>query len=138
VTAHRRVLAGLVATALLAAACGADPAPSADPSDANGSAGPSTEPAATDRPFRATAWPAGGSACETEGYAGRIGRVEATSARTVVFTLCGPDGAFLARLAHPALGVLDATAIDRLAADPSAGPAGVAALPVRAQPAFTG
>ncbi len=59
-----------------------------------------------------------GTACGGEGYHGEMGRIEAPDARTVVFTLCEPDGAFLGKLAHPALGILDAAAIERLAADP--------------------
>ena len=46
------------------------------------------------------------------------GRIEATEARTVVFTLCAPDGAFLSRVAHPALGILDAATIAELATNP--------------------
>jgi len=46
--------------------------------------------------------------------------VEAVDERTVRFTLCTPDGAFPARLAHPALGIVDAAALDVLARDPSA------------------
>jgi ABC-type transport system substrate-binding protein len=37
----------------------------------------------------------------------------------VRFTLCAPDGAFLARIADPALGILDSTTIERLAGDPA-------------------
>ncbi|HEY6570205.1 MAG TPA: ABC transporter substrate-binding protein, partial [Candidatus Limnocylindrales bacterium] len=48
-----------------------------------------------------------------------MGRIEALEARTVRFTLCSPDGAFPARVAHPALGVLDAAAIDRIATNPN-------------------
>jgi ABC-type transport system substrate-binding protein len=53
------------------------------------------------------------------GYRGTLGRVEGLDARTVRFTLCGPDGAFLARIAHPSLGIVAAAALDRIAADPS-------------------
>jgi ABC-type transport system substrate-binding protein len=53
------------------------------------------------------------------GYQGTIGRIEALDARTVRFTLCGPDGAFLVKIAHPSLGIVNATALDRIAADPS-------------------
>ena len=84
--------------------------PTPDPS---GSAPPATE-----EPFTAATWPVAGTACGGEGYRGEMGRIEAPDARTVVFTLCAPDGAFLGKLAHPALGILDAAAIERLAADP--------------------
>ena len=36
----------------------------------------------------------------------------------MVFTLCAPDGAFLSRVAHPALGILDAATIAELATNP--------------------
>jgi ABC-type transport system substrate-binding protein len=76
-------------------------------------------PSVSEPPFERAAWPSGGSACDTEGYTGRIGRIAAVDARTVRFTLCAPDGAFLARIADPALGILDSTTIERLAGDPA-------------------
>ncbi len=36
-----------------------------------------------------------------------------------MFTLCAPDGAFLARIAHPALGIVDAADLARIAANPA-------------------
>jgi ABC-type transport system substrate-binding protein len=69
-------------------------------------------------PFTPAAWPESGSACGIRGYDGLLGQVEAINARTIRFTLCEPDGAFLARIAHPALGILDTAAIERLASDP--------------------
>ena len=36
------------------------------------------------------------------------------------FTLCAPDGAFPARLAHPSLGIIDAVTVDAVADDPDA------------------
>ena len=61
-----------------------------------------------------------GSACDIPGYEGRLGRVEAVGPRSVRFTLCAPDGAFPARLAHPSLGIIDAVAVDAIARDPGA------------------
>ncbi len=69
-------------------------------------------------PFTPAAWPESGSACGSRGYRGLLGRIEASSVRTIRFTLCEPDGAFPARLAHPALGILDTAEIERLASDP--------------------
>ncbi len=77
-------------------------------------------PSASAVPFTPAAWPARGSACGTAGYAGRIGRIQSLNALTIRFTLCAPDGAFLARIAHPALGILETATLERLAADPSA------------------
>ncbi len=80
--------------------------------------------AAAERPFRTVTWPAGGSWCDVADAAAsgvRIGRIEALDARTVRFTLCAPDAAFAARLADPVAGVIDAAAVDAIAADPSLG-----------------
>ena len=110
-----------MALALLGgAACG--PAPTATPtlgaSTAPASAPPT--PAPSDAPFAPVAWPISGSACSPSGSTGRIRRIEAPDARTVVFTLCTPDGAFLARLAHPSMGIVDAAQLARIAASPAA------------------
>ena len=113
--------AALLALALLATA-GCAPAPTASPNSV-GSAAPATAvptPAASDIPFAPVTWPAEGSACSLAGTSGRIEQIEAPDAKTVVFRLCGPDGAFLARLAHPALGIVDAAELARVAADPGA------------------
>jgi peptide/nickel transport system substrate-binding protein len=110
----------VVAASIALAACDAGPAPSTPLTGASVTPDASASAAAeSGAPFTATSWPEGGSACGTEGYRGELGRIEATDARTVVFTLCAPDGAFLAKLAHPALGILDTSAIARLAADPA-------------------
>ncbi len=114
------LLAAALAAALVAGACGGDPVVTPAPSADRGSATPEPAPAFPERPFAAAAWPADGSACGLPGYAGRLGRVEAVSQRVVRFTLCAPDGAFPARLAHPALGMIDAAAVDAVAADPAA------------------
>jgi ABC-type transport system substrate-binding protein len=122
----RRPLPTLLFAAMLAVAgCGATrdatPAPSA------ASLVPSEAPtaAATDVPFVPTAFPPDGSSCDQPGYTGEIGRITAPDARTITFALCRPDGAFLARLAHPSLGIVDAAALAALAADP-AGAASIA------------
>ena len=117
----RGVVPALVVVTLVAAACGGDPEVTAPPS-ATPSATPTPTPAITEIPFAAAAFPASGSACEAEGYTGRLGRVAAVDARTVRFELCGPDAAFLARLAHPVAGVLDATSFANLARDPDVRP----------------
>jgi ABC-type transport system substrate-binding protein len=115
---RRAMLVAATAFALLA--CDATPAPTAPPGGVIPTPDASAaSPTATEAPFSATAWPEDGSACGIEGYRGEMGRIEATDARTVVFTLCAPDGAFLAKLAHPAMGILDTAALARLAADPA-------------------
>ncbi len=115
-----RPLQSLVLAAILAIA-GCGPAPDGTPAPVGSGAvapgGPT--PAATDVPFTPTAWPFGGSACDRPGYTGEIGRIAATDEHTVTFTLCAPDGAFLARLAHPSLGIVDAAALGSQATDPA-------------------
>ncbi len=123
----------ILAFAVLAlpAACG--PAPSATPTES--AAMPSESADASLSPeevgFEPAAWPATGSACDQAGYTGLMGRIEATAARTVRFTLCRPDAAFLARIAHPALGILDTATIERLSEDRSAATAIAGSGPYR-------
>ena len=117
----RRTLVVLLAAALAGGACGSDPAVTEAPSAGDLATSPAATPAATEIAFAPSAWPAGGSACDDPAYTGRLGRIEAPDALTVVFRLCAPDGAFRTRLAHPSLAVVDATSIARLAAGGDAG-----------------
>jgi ABC-type transport system substrate-binding protein len=113
----RRILALSLVAVVAVTGCGQPPQGTPTPSTPTTVASPT--PPLVDVPFTPSAWPATGSACDIVGYAGRMGRVEALDARTVRFTLCASDGAFLARLAHPSLGIVDAAALARLAADPA-------------------
>ncbi|HEU0243447.1 MAG TPA: ABC transporter substrate-binding protein [Candidatus Limnocylindrales bacterium] len=115
----RGALPALAAIALIAGACGGDPVATPSPSPIVSPAATAT-PGSTVIPFAPAPFPADGTACGTPGYAGRLGRIEAVDATTIQFTLCAPDGAFLARLAHPALDILDSSSIERLAVDPGA------------------
>jgi peptide/nickel transport system substrate-binding protein len=120
-------VAALLAVALISGACSPSPAvtdaPGPDTAPPSGSIPPTGSAAATpgptELPFQRTAWPPDGSACGTPGYAGLLGRIEAVAARTVRFTLCAPDGAFLERLAHPALAILDTASVELLGRDRS-------------------
>jgi peptide/nickel transport system substrate-binding protein len=119
-TIRRNLLSAIVALfatlAMAVAAC--EPAPPATPIDPATSPGPSMAASPPDEVgFQPAAWPADGSACDGPGYDGLLGRIEARAARTVRFTLCRPDGAFLTRIAHPALGIFDSASIERLAED---------------------
>ncbi len=119
-TPSRRLAALLALSLVGAAACGPGPLVTASPgASALPTSAPPT-PAPSDIAFAPVAWPASGSACSMPGVAGRIGRIEAPDARTVVFTLCAPDGAFLARLAHPSMGIVDAAQLARISASPAA------------------
>ncbi len=111
----------LVAVALLVAGCAPGPDVTGGPHTPGASAAPPSDASAAPAqvPFHASAWPPAGSACDQPGYRGDMGRIEALSARLVRFTLCAPDGAFLVRLAHPALAVIDSASLDRLAVDRS-------------------
>jgi len=119
-TPTSRRLPALLLAALLAGGCGGEPTPSPAPSGDTVPATPAPTAAFPERPYADAAWPAAGSACDLEGYEGLLGRIEATAPRTVRFTLCAPDGAFPARLAHPALGIIDAASVDAVAVDPTA------------------
>ena len=111
----------LLAVALLATgACAPAPTATDSPLPSGSAATQASTPPPSDIPFAPVAWPLSGSACETPGAGGRIARIEAPDAKTVVFTLCAPDGAFLARLANPAMGIVDAAQLARIAADPGA------------------
>lgn len=119
----RRPLSLLAIACLIVAACGTPPVVTPPPASGGPAPSASATPPATDMPFVRTAWPTTGSACGGTGSAGgaraALGRVEAVDPRTVVFTLCAPDGAFLARLAHPSMGIVNAADLARVAADPS-------------------
>lgn len=119
---RRRAPAVLLAASLLVAACADNPSVTEAPGSVTPSTAASPPPSASELPFRPAGLPAdGSSACDVAGYAGLLGRIEAPSARIVRFTLCRPDGAFLARIAHPSLAILDTATLDRLTADPAAG-----------------
>jgi ABC-type transport system substrate-binding protein len=104
-----------IAIALLVAACGStiDPIPSTAPSPTP----PKLTPAPTSGPFIKAAYPASGAApcgqtappdASHGAYAGNLKRISAKDARTVIFELCGPDVAFLSRIASPAFSINDA------------------------------
>ncbi len=118
---HPRRIAALLAVGLVGtAACGPGPVVTTTPANSAIAATAAPTAAPNDIPFSPVAWPATGSACSLPGGATRIGRIAAPNAKTVVFTLCEPDGAFLERLAHPAMGIVDAAQLARIAANPAA------------------
>ena len=103
---RRRLVVLLGSAALIVGACGgAVPSASTAPSTsaAPATAGPSAAP------FTEATYPEdGASACGTEGYTGQIGLIKAVDAKTVEFTLCAPDAAFLSKVAFTSLAIQDA------------------------------
>ena len=112
------LIALLAVVAIVFAACAGAASPS--PSSASPSAATSEAPsepaseepsasASAGEPFEAMAYPEdGSSACDDEAYEGIMGKIEATAANEVVFTLCQPDAAFLSKIAFTSLGINDA------------------------------
>lgn len=99
------VLALGAVAAIIFAACGgaASPSPSAAPPSQAPSEAPSVEP------FEGLVYPESGtSACGTDGYNGTMGLIKAIDAKTVEFTLCAPDAAFLSKVAFTSLAIQDA------------------------------
>ena len=107
-------LAALAVTmALIFAACGGattSTAPSAAPATAApATAAPATAAPASAEPFTTMTYPEdGSSACDIADYAGQIGSIKTLDARTVEFTLCKPDAAFLSKVAFTSLAIQDA------------------------------
>ncbi len=99
--------AALVASAAIVfGACGGATTTTA-PSAGTATDAPTTAPASSE-PFEATSYPEdGSSACGTEGYAGQMGSIKAIDAKTIEFTLCAPDAAFLSKVAFTSLAIND-------------------------------
>ncbi len=97
-------LALLATTAIIVAACGtaATPSPSVTPTQL-ATEGPSAEP------WDVTTYPEdGSSACDIPDYNGQIGLIKTIDARTVEFSLCKADAAFLSKIAFSSLAIQDA------------------------------
>ena len=103
-------LAGLLASVtIIAAACGAATVSPSAPGEASAPAGESAAPpASADPSFAGTSYPESGEApCGVEPYTGNLKKITATDERTVVFDLCGPDVAFLSKIAFSAFQIND-------------------------------
>jgi len=105
----------LVASSGLLAACGADVPPSASNRAATATPSPSVAPS-SDAKFTKMSYPADGDApCGQDKapdakhgpYRGNLKRIEAKDPTTVVFDLCGPDVAFLSKIASPSFAIND-------------------------------
>ena len=111
-------LVALAATlALVFAACGtAATSPSA--TTAPPTPAPSAE--ASTSPFEGTVYPETGEApCGVAPYTGQLKKITAVDALTVEFQLCGPDAAFLPKIAFSAFGIHDSDYLAAHAADGS-------------------
>ncbi len=110
-------LVALAATlALVFAACGTA---ATSPSATTAPATPAPSVEASTSPFEGTVYPATGEApCGVAPYTGQLKKITAVDALTVEFQLCGPDAAFLPKIAFSAFGIQDS---DYLAANAANG-----------------
>ena len=110
-------LVALAATlALVFAACGTA---ATSPSATTAPATPAPSVEASTSPFEGTVYPETGEApCGVAPYTGQLKKITAVDALTVEFQLCGPDAAFLPKIAFSAFGIQDS---DYLAANAANG-----------------
>jgi peptide/nickel transport system substrate-binding protein len=107
-----RALASWTVAVLVFTACGTPP--SLPPAAPSGTGTRTAPPSATGQPFVAGSWPATGAApCGEPPYTGELRKITAVDARTVTFELCGPDVAFLSKIASPAFGINDSDYLRR-------------------------
>jgi peptide/nickel transport system substrate-binding protein len=125
-----RIATVVAAAAIVFAACGTTPGPSASTApSAAGSTAPSAVPASA-APFTAMSYPESGEApcaeaaapnAEHSAYSGNFKKISAVDARTVVFDLCASDVAFLSKIAFASFAINDTewlrTKIDPAKAD---------------------
>jgi ABC-type transport system substrate-binding protein len=112
-------VAALVAiAALVFAACGGSTATSSPSASEAASTAPSE--AASAAPFEGMVYPETGEApCGDGTYTGQLKKITAIDALTVEFQLCGPDAAFLPKIAFSAFGIEDSAYLETHAADGS-------------------
>ena len=100
------VLASVVLTACGGAATEAPAEPTEPPAtEMPATEAPATEAPATEAPTEAPAFDGLSVAAENCDYGGKISSIEATDQFTVVFNLCKPDPAFLAKVAFTPFGI---------------------------------
>ena len=104
-----RLAALLASAAIVVAACGAATTSPSAPGEASAPpAGESVAPASADPNFAGTTYPVDGEApCGVAPYTGNLKKITATDQSTVVFDLCGPDVAFLSKIAFSAFQIND-------------------------------
>jgi peptide/nickel transport system substrate-binding protein len=110
------VFAAIVA--LVFAACGGSTATSSPSASEEASSAPSAEVSAA--PFEGMVYPETGEApCGDGTYTGQLKKITAVDAATVEFQLCGPDAAFLPKIAFSVFGIEDSAYLEAHAADGS-------------------
>jgi peptide/nickel transport system substrate-binding protein len=115
----------LAAAAIVFAACGGttvtDPPTAAPPASPAPGGEESPAPAGAVYPEGEVTCPSGGNPGEFNGaeYQGSIQKIEATDERTVVFTLCAPDVAFLQKVAFSVFAINDSAWLETHASDGS-------------------
>jgi len=126
-TPRRSALLALVATVgILVAACGGGASPTPAPSAA-ASAAPSVAPseAPSAAPYTGLTYPETGTVDCTaktfngKAYTGEIKQIKAIDAKTVEFTLCTPDAAFLQKVAMAMFPINDTAYLEKAVADGS-------------------
>ena len=102
-------LAAVVATlAIIVAACGAATTSPSAAAPSEATAPELVAPASADPNFAGATYPEDGEApCGTAPYTGNLKKITATDQNTVVFDLCGPDVAFLSKVAFSAFQIND-------------------------------
>jgi ABC-type transport system substrate-binding protein len=129
-------LAALLATGtILVSACSAATTSPSAPGEASAPAAESAAPPASADPnFAGTSYPESGEApCGTAPYTGNFKKITATDDRTVVFDLCGPDVAFLSKIAFSAFQINDSAWLES-----HVDPAGTGEQAIVSQPNGTG
>ena len=129
-------LAALLASAtIVVAACGAaTTSPSAPGAASAPPAGESVAPASADPNFAGATYPEDGEApCGVAPYTGNLKKITATDQNTVVFDLCGPDVAFLSKIAFSSFQINDTAWLES-----HIDPAGTGEQAIVSQPNGTG
>jgi peptide/nickel transport system substrate-binding protein len=116
-----RLAAFAAGTAIAVAACGG----AASPTPAPATPAPVTPAPATQAPFEGMTYPTAaevdcaGATFNGQPYTGTIKSIKAVDAKTVEFTLCGSDPAFLSKVAFSPFAINDTAYLEKAAADGS-------------------
>ena len=103
-----RLAAVVASLAIIVAACSAATTSPSAAAPSEATAPESVAPASADPNFAAATYPVDGEApCGVEPYTGNLKKITATDQNTVVFDLCGPDVAFLSKIAFSAFQIND-------------------------------